>query len=135
MSRRLNRDSSETKRRRIILAWIIVVVIVVIAIWRPEFLDSTTPGPTATAVPDGSGVVGIFIEPDDGRKPILDELTAARRSVELQVYLLSDNEIINALIAADQRGVRVRVMMEEHPFGGAGNQPDVFDRLQDNGVE
>jgi cardiolipin synthase A/B len=27
------------------------------------------------------------------------------------------------------------VMMEEHPFGGPGNQPAIFDRLQDNGVE
>src|SRR4051812_48670445 len=125
-------DNPQSKRWRVVLAWIIVVLIVVIAVWRPDLLKDTVPGPTATAIPDGSGVVGVFVEPDDGRKPILDELTAARRTIDLQVYLLSDNDIINALVAADNRGVRVRVMMEENPFGGAGNQPAIFDRLKDD---
>lgn len=97
---------------------------------RPE-LSLTEPGPAAPTL----AVAGVFVEPDDGRAPILDELAAARESVSLQVYLLSDEEIIAALEAAASRGLRVRVMLEEHPFGGAGGQPAIAARLQRAGIE
>ena len=93
-----------------------------------------TEGARPTAV-DMAGVVGVFVEPEDGRAPILAELAAAERSIDLEVYLLSDDQIIDALIDAADRGVRVRVLLEEHPFGGSGRNPDTFDRLQANGVE
>jgi phosphatidylserine/phosphatidylglycerophosphate/cardiolipin synthase-like enzyme len=114
---------------------IILAILVAIVYWGSDLLEDVTTTPTPTAASSGEGVVGVFVEPDDGRKPILDELAAARSTVDLQVYLLTDNEIITALIDADRRGVRVRVMMEENPFGGPGSQPEVFDRLQDSGVE
>ncbi|HKG26814.1 MAG TPA: phospholipase D-like domain-containing protein [Thermomicrobiales bacterium] len=134
MSRRTRR--STTRRKPLSFGGLIVIAIIVLILsWRSDLLDSFSPTPTPTPAPSGTGVVGVFVEPDDGRKPILDELTAARRSIDLQVYLLSDNDIINALIAADRRGVRVRVMLEENPFGGPGNQPAIFERLLDNGVE
>ncbi|MEA2513414.1 MAG: cardiolipin synthase [Thermomicrobiales bacterium] len=136
MSRRSRRPTTRRRRTTTSLGGLILVALLILILsWGSDLIDRLSPTPTPTSVPDGSGVVGIFVEPDDGRKPILDELAAARRSVDLQVYLLSDNEIINALIAADRRGVRVRVMLEENPFGGPGNQPAIFARLEDNGVE
>lgn len=88
------------------------------------------PGPTS-----GTGVAGVFVEPDDGRSPILDELNAAEQSIDLAVYLITDPEIIGALEGAVARGVVVRVILEEHPFGGSGEQPEVFDRLDRAGVQ
>lgn len=82
-----------------------------------------------------TGTVGVFIEPDDGRKPVLDELDHAQHSITLEVYLLSDRQIINALKQAHVRGVKVQVMLEEHPFGGAGNTQDVYRELQQAGVD
>lgn len=83
----------------------------------------------------GGGAVGLFVEPDDGRAPVLDEIEAARASITLEVYLLSDEETIAALERARRRGVAVRVILEEDPFGGAGNQPEVYARLQRAGID
>jgi phosphatidylserine/phosphatidylglycerophosphate/cardiolipin synthase-like enzyme len=83
----------------------------------------------------GEGFVQLFVQPEDGRAPILDEIEGARGSIALEVYLLSDQETIAALERARLRGVRVRVILEEQPFGGAGTQPEVFARLERAGVE
>ncbi|HEY7030441.1 MAG TPA: phospholipase D-like domain-containing protein [Thermomicrobiales bacterium] len=152
MSRRRSTPGGSRSRRKStsITGLIISVLIVLLLTWRSHLLEQATSTPTvpitaaaATTAPaaggvaasPGAGVVGVFVEPDDGRRPILDELAAAKRSVDLEVYLLSDNDVITALIDADHRGVRVRVILEQHPFGGAGRQPETFARLQDSGVE
>ena len=78
---------------------------------------------------------GVFVEPDDGREPILEEIQAARCSVDVSVYLLTDKAVIGELIAASARSVRVRVLLEEHPFGGGGGQYDVESELEEGGVD
>ncbi|MDP9470942.1 MAG: phospholipase D-like domain-containing protein, partial [Chloroflexota bacterium] len=102
----------------------------------PGPLPTPTPRPARATEPTAPqpGVVGLFVEPDDGRAPILDELNAARRSIDLEIYLLSDEEILQALERAQARGVRVRVILEEHPFGGAGGEERVFARLEQAGI-
>ena len=104
---------------------------------RPDIagdgLPTATTAPTTTAVA-ATGFTGVVVQPDDGRGPILAEIAAAEHSVDLLVYLLSDDEVIDALIAAVDRGVEVRVMLEEHPFGGNGSNPDTFDRLEAAGA-
>ncbi len=99
---------------------------------RRERPDVATPVPGAAA---GRGIVGVFVEPEDGRGPILDEIEAARDEITLAIYLISDNEIIDALGAAAARGVHVRVLLEEHPFGGGGGQPETFERLAAAGID
>ncbi|MGH2457838.1 MAG: phospholipase D-like domain-containing protein, partial [Chloroflexota bacterium] len=50
------------------------------------------------------------------------------------MYLLSDRDVVDALEASRKRGVVVRVMLEENPFGtGPGNQ-SVFARLTAAGI-
>ncbi len=79
-------------------------------------------------------VTGVFIEPGDGRAPILDEMDAARHSIDLEVYILTDDAILQSLEDAQRRGVEVRVILEEHPFGGGGGQEEVFARLESAGI-
>ncbi len=132
-----------TRSQRAVVAGLLVLAVVfaVSIVGRVEPSFSPFPGEaTSTATPeptavDSAGVVGIFVEPDDGRAPILMELAAAERNIDLHVYLVSDEEIIDALIEAEERGVRVRVLLEEHPFGGSGQNPVTFDRLQAAGAE
>lgn len=103
---------------------------------RPRQVERTpTPTPQFLLPDDGQGVVGLFVQPDDGRAPILDEIAAAETSIDLEVYLLTDPGIIDALEGAVRRGIAVRVILEEHPFGGAGEQPSVFDQLDRAGVD
>jgi len=56
----------------------------------------------------------LFIEPEDGRSPLLDQINASNQ-ILLEVYLLSDPEIINAVASRS-----AKIMLEERPFGGPG---------------
>lgn len=91
-----------------------------------------TPPPTVAA---RSSMVGLYVQPDDGRGTLLDEIAAARSSINVAVYLLSDEPTIEALSAAAGRGVPVRVLLEEHPFGGDGSHAETFALLQERGIQ
>lgn len=80
-------------------------------------------------------VSGLFVEPDDGADPVVDEFLAAACTIDVSVYILSDEIIIESLAAAASRGVRVRLMLEEFPFGGGGGQVEVKEHLEQRGVE
>jgi cardiolipin synthase len=79
-------------------------------------------------------VTGVFIQPGDGRAPLLDEIQVARRSIDLEIYIVTDDVILQSLEEAQRRGVEVRVILEEHPFGGGGGQEEVFTRLESAGI-
>src|SRR6185437_6481809 len=78
--------------------------------------------PTCASVDCGSelGVRGVqvFVEPEAGATPLTSAIKAATRSVWVEVYLLTDSRVIAALEDAEHRGVDVRVMIEQHPYGG-----------------
>jgi len=82
----------------------------------------------------GAPAVRLSVEPDEGVQPVLKFLDGARRTLDVAMYLLSDRQILTALEAAQRRGVKVRVMLEEHPYGtGPGNTAQ-FSRLKSAGV-
>lgn len=78
---------------------------------------------------------GVFVEPDDGYEPVIEELAAAQCTVDLTIYMLTDDTIFDALTDAASRGVRVRVILDEHPYGMFGDQQEAMDRLLEGGVE
>jgi cardiolipin synthase len=71
----------------------------------------------------GVDAAQLFVEPDDGSRPVVQFIGSARKSFDLAMYLLSDRDVIAALESAESRGVKIRVMLEEHPYGtGPGNE-------------
>lgn len=84
----------------------------------------------------GPGVQGVhvFVEPDAGEHPITDAISAAKKSVWIEIYLLTDRNVIRALEEAPNRGVDVRVMLEPHPFGG-GSPARTMDQLRAAGAK
>lgn len=84
----------------------------------------------------GSGVQGVqvFVEPDAGEHPITDAIASAKKSVWLEMYLLTDRNVIRALEEAANRGVDVRVMLEPHPVGG-GSPLRTMDQLKAAGAK
>ena len=76
----------------------------------------------------------LFIQPEDGRAPILRVLNQARESIDVTIYLFTDEEVANALERAAARGVRVRVLMEMEPFGGGKGNAAMARRLRKAGV-
>ncbi len=82
----------------------------------------------------GASSARLIVEPDDGVQPVVDFIHGATRSLDVAMYLLSDRDVVSALEASRKRGVVVRVMLEENPFGtGPGNRA-VFSRLTAAGV-
>src|SRR5579863_5771326 len=84
----------------------------------------------------GAGVQGVrvFVEPDAGVHPITDAIGAAKKSVWLEMYILSDRDVIRALEEAGNRGIDVRVMLEPHPFGSSPPSRTI-DQLKAAGIK
>ena len=60
----------------------------------------------------------LLVMPDDTGKPILDAMAAAKESIRIKMFLFSDPDLLAATIAAHQRGVKVRVMLNPARRGG-----------------
>ena len=84
----------------------------------------------------GQGVQGVqvFVEPDAADRVITNAISSASKSVWLEIYLLTDRNVINSLEEAAHRGLDVRVMLETHPFGG-GSPTQAMDQLQAAGAQ
>ncbi len=115
---------------------IIVVVLIVLAVvlsnrfpWLNNIVSLIT---SETATPE---TVEIYEEPDAGREPILTSIKNAQISIDLVVYLLTDEKVLNALADAAIRGVRVRVMVEKTPYGGGSNFEKIKKRLGAAGID
>ena len=90
------------------------------------------------AAPTGAGAtgLGVFVEPDAGETPVLHAIEGAQRSVWVEVYLLTDRNVINALEDAANRGVDVRVLLELNPYGsGSTYAQQTLQELQAAGVK
>ena len=125
--------------RSTLLALLALAILAALALYSRGRDDDTRPPATAVVADaggtDAGGARGLFVQPDDGRDPVLAELDAAQRSIDLAIYLISDAETFAALERAERRGVTVRVILEEHPFGGFGDPEDVRRRLEAFGAE
>jgi len=72
--------------------------------------------------------------PDDGSIELSALLRRAERSIDVMVYLLTSQEVVRELAAARQRGVRVRVLLEEDPVGGGASNRMAAQALTAAGV-
>ncbi len=99
----------------------------------PPVYSVPTIAPTAvpTAVPrtaalsPSAAVVDVaggrfYVEPDAGVTPLVSFIRAARRDLDGEIYLFSSAAVFDALGDAVRRGVRVRLVLDPHPFGGDG---------------
>lgn len=88
----------------------------------------------------------LFVLPDDGQQtgaaatagslsPILSLLRSASRSLALQIYLLTDQEVIDALCAARAAGLPVTVILEPTPYRAEMANQAAYQRLSDAGVD
>ena len=95
----------------------------------PSSSESTRNQPA----PEAGGAT-LLVEPDDGPAPVLVFLRGAQRSLAVEVYLLTDDQAIQALVDLRLDGREVQVILEPHPFGADGANQPAFDRLAAAGV-
>ncbi len=77
----------------------------------------------------------IIILPDDTKKPIVDAIDAAKNSLKIKMFVFSDPDLINAVIAAKKRGVNVQVMLNPARRSGEEENWETRKLLEDAGIE
>jgi cardiolipin synthase A/B len=94
--------------------------------------------PRASAQTKGSvlttGPYQLFEQPDAHLSPVLHLIRNARKSLRLEVYLLTESSIVDELKSARSRGVDVRVLLEQHPYGAGRYAQLGYSKLQAAGV-
>jgi phosphatidylserine/phosphatidylglycerophosphate/cardiolipin synthase-like enzyme len=77
----------------------------------------------------------LIVLPEDTARPILEGIVAANKTLRVKMFVLSDPEIIEALTAAQGRGVKVRVMLNAARRSGETDNAASRKALADAGVE
>lgn len=98
----------------------------------PSSLSRTADITTVGGVSSG---LQLLVFPNQAGSPVLDAIKSAQSSIDMEMYMLSDQDIVNGLIAAAKRNVTVRVLLEPHPFGAAGANQAAMDAFKGTGVQ
>ena len=98
-------------------------------------LQSNTSTVTTNITGQGQNLQ-LFVEPDDGEGVITGVIQGAKKSIWVEVYLLTDKHVLDDLEAAAHRGLDVRVMLETHPYGSGSASPTLtLDKLKAAGAK
>ena len=76
-----------------------------------------------------------LVFPDDTSKTILDAIDAATKTLRIKMFIFSDSQLVNAVIAAKLRGVEVRVMLNRARRDGEEENEETRKSLLAAGIE
>ncbi len=77
----------------------------------------------------------IIVLPDDSARPLLEAVNGATTSLRIKMFVFSDPQLLNAVVAAQQRGVDVRVMLNPARRSGEEDNMEARARLTEGGVQ
>lgn len=90
--------------------------------------------PAAAAPAPARSPYQLLVQPGAGPGPVLSLIRQAKHSIRLELYLLTQQPVIDALAQARRRGVQVRVLLEERPYGGDASARSAYHYLQQAGI-
>jgi phosphatidylserine/phosphatidylglycerophosphate/cardiolipin synthase-like enzyme len=77
----------------------------------------------------------IIVFPDDTVRSIVEAINAAHKSILVKMFLFSDPELLDAIIAAKKRGVKVKVMLNPSRRSGEEENEETHKKLEAAGIE
>ena len=77
----------------------------------------------------------LLVLPDDTAKPLIDAINGAKKSLNIRMFLFTDPTLIDAVIAAHKRGVKVRVMLNPARRSGESENEEARKLFTDAGIE
>src|SRR5690349_385157 len=77
----------------------------------------------------------LIVLPDETAKPILDAIEGAKKSLRIKMFVFSDPDLMKAVIAAQKRGVKVRLMLNPARRSGEAENEDTRKKLSKAGIE
>lgn len=106
-------------------------------------LSSLAPEPVSTEqaiqdlLPTGWPKNGLLVFPDAGRQAWLDAINSAKESIQMAAYKLSDETIVNAVVNAAKKQVKVDILIqpEIHKHGQSLNVESPIDLLKNAGIQ
>ena len=103
-------------------------------IWDPRVLMLGGSRFSSASFSEVSGTA--FVSPDSSRPELMHAITEAGRSISLNAYEITDQEVAEALCAKRASGIQVRVLIEGGPVGGISSEEyAVLNRLNRCGAE
>ncbi|MEI6085798.1 MAG: phospholipase D-like domain-containing protein, partial [Verrucomicrobiota bacterium] len=76
----------------------------------------------------------LIVLPDEAAQPFLDAINGAKKSLQIKMFVFSDPALRKAVIAAHQRGVKVRVMLNAARRTGEDDNAPVRKALEHAGI-
>ena len=76
----------------------------------------------------------LIVLPDDAAKPILEAIGKAKKTLRIKMFVFSDPALLDAVIAAHGRGVKVQVMLNPERRSGEEDNEATRRRLSKAGV-
>jgi phosphatidylserine/phosphatidylglycerophosphate/cardiolipin synthase-like enzyme len=77
----------------------------------------------------------LIVLPDDTGQPILDAINAATKNIRIKMFVFSDPDLINAVIAAQKRGVKIQVMLNPARRDGKVENKETRTALEEADIE
>ncbi|MGA9798920.1 MAG: phospholipase D-like domain-containing protein [Terriglobales bacterium] len=77
----------------------------------------------------------LIVLPDDSARPIVDAINAAEKSIRVKMFVFSDPDLLKGIIAAHQRGVKVRIMLNPARRDGKEENQESRQLLHKAGIE
>ncbi len=77
----------------------------------------------------------LVVLPDDSAKPILDAIHHASKSLRIKMFVFTDSSLMDAVIAAHQRGVVVRIMLNPKRRSGVSENDETRAKLVAAGID
>ena len=77
----------------------------------------------------------LIVLPDDTAGQIIDAINNAKKTILIKMFLFSDPDLINAVINAKQRGVKIKIMLNPSRRNGAEENEETRKLLTDAGIE
>lgn len=103
--------------------------------WSPWRLPRGVEPALVTAEHVAGGIAG-FDTREEGLARVLEAIRGARERLSVATYLFTNGAVADALVAAQQRGVDVEVLLEPTPVGGLPDREQrIVQRLEAAGVE
>jgi cardiolipin synthase A/B len=77
----------------------------------------------------------VIVLPDDSAQPIVEAIDGASSSLRIKMFIFSDPALLQTVVAAHRRGVKVRIML--NPARRSGEQENEATRkvLADAGIQ
>ena len=77
----------------------------------------------------------LIVLPDDAAAPILEAVGAAKKSLKIKMFVFSDPALIDAVVAARKRGLKVQVMLNPARRSGEEDNEATRKKLLKAGVD